>query len=187
MRVKLRYNAGMNITVFCSQYDVAEPYRAAVEDLAQRIAAGGHTLVFGGGDTGLMHTLALGVHTHGGRVVGVIRKPIAKEAYQDADEMHVVADTREMNRGLIERGDVIVALIGGVGTLNELSDLLRSLKNGTSRKPVVVVNTDGFYDGLKQQLLRMQKEGFVRDDVMRSVCFADTPEDAMRYIEGNGN
>ena len=177
----------MNIAVFCSQNEVAGKYKNAAEEFAQLIAQGKHTLVWGGTDEGLMHIIAEGTHRGGARTIGVIREQIKDRAYKDADEMIVVKDAREMNRGLIERGDVIVALIGGVGTLNELSDVLRMKKNGTGAKPIIVVNTDNFYGGFKQQLERMHNENFIRDDVMESIYFADTPKDAMRYINEHGN
>lgn len=177
----------MNIAVFCSQYDVADKYKDAAATLARLIAGGGHTLIFGGGDEGLMHVMAEGVHIGGGKVLGVMREAIKDKAYKDADELIVVPDAREMNRGIIERGEVIIVLVGGIGTLNEVTDVLRATKNGTQAKPVVMVNTDNFYEGFKQQLQRMSDEGFLRDDVMSSVRFADTPEDAMRYITTYGN
>ena len=176
----------MNIAVFLSQYDVEGKYAALAADMATRIAKGGHTLIFGGGDEGLMGVIAHAARGAGGQVVGVIREAIKHKAFKDADEMIVVDGTNEMNGGIIQRADHFVVLIGGIGTLNELTAIVRMKKNGESDKGVIIVNTDGFYEGLKQQLSRMGKEGFLRDDVIRSVKFVDTPEDAMRYIEGNG-
>ena len=174
----------MNVGVFLSQYDVAGKYTAVVEALGRAIAARKHTLVFGGCDEGLMHVIAETVHQNGAPVVGVIRAPIAHKSYKEADETVVVADGHEMNLGLIKRADVVVVLIGGIGTLNELTAVVRMKKNAEADKPVVVVNTDHFYDGFRQQLQQMSDEGFLRADVMESVHFVDTPEDAMRYIEG---
>lgn len=167
---------------FLSQYDVADTYTGVVETLGRLIAEHKHTLVFGGGDEGLMHVLAETVHQKGGRVVGVIREPIKDRAYKDADEMIVVKDAKEMNLGLIAHSQAVVVLAGGIGTLNELTEIVRMKKNGEQDKPVVVVNTGGFYDGLKQQLERMSHEGFLRDDVAQSVHFAETPEAAMDYM-----
>ncbi|MEK7480321.1 MAG: TIGR00730 family Rossman fold protein [Patescibacteria group bacterium] len=179
----------MNIAVFCSQYDVAEKYRKDAETLARLIAKGGHTLVFGGFDEGLMGVIADTAHRAGGRVVGIISERIKDSAYKLADEMVVVRDTLEMNRELIGRGDVIVVLVGGIGTLNELTDVLRMKKNGLldGTKHIVIVNTDGFYEKFKEQLEKMNAEGFLKKEVMDAVHFADTPEAAMRYIEHNGN
>lgn len=175
----------MNITVFCSQYEVAEQYRAAAESFARLIAKGGHTLIWGCGDEGLMHTIGASAQESGGRVVGVIREHIKDKAFKSTDEIIVVKDTSEMNRGLIERGDVIVVLIGGIGTLNELTDVLRMKKNGFLDKRTVVLNTAGFYEHFKKQLTLMYEQGFLRKDVFDSVHFSDTPEEAMRYIESH--
>ena len=172
----------MNIAVFLSQYGVAEKCEKTAETFARLIAKHGHALVWGGGDEGLMHTIAETAHRGGARTIGVIREQIKGKAYKDADEMIVVKDAKEMNLGLIERGDAIVALAGGIGTLNEITEVLRMRKNGLLNKPTVVINTDNFYGGLKQQLQKMHNEGFLKTDVMQSVYFADTPEDAMDYL-----
>lgn len=177
----------MNVAVFLSQYDVAGKYTVVVETFARLIAEHKHTLVFGGGDEGLMHVIADTVHRRGARVIGVIRASIKDKAYTDSDETVVVKDAHEMNLGLIERGDVIVVLAGGIGTLNEITEVLRMRKNGLLNKPTIVINTDHFYDGLKQQLQKMHSGGFLKDDVLQSVYFADTPKDAMRYINEYGH
>lgn len=172
----------MNIAVFLSQYDVANKYTVVVETLARLIAKHKHTLVFGGGDEGLMHVLADTAHRNGAFVIGVISARMRDIRYKDADEMHVVKDSHEMNLGLIARADAVVVLTGGIGTLDELMALVRMKKNGEQDKPTIVVNTDHFYDGLKQQLQRMTDEGFLKKEVMDSVYFANTPEEAMEYI-----
>lgn len=177
----------MRIAVFCSQYDVAEKYRFAATTLAQLIADQGHSLVWGGADEGLMGLIARTAKRGGSRVIGVIREQIKSKAYKNADEMIVVKDAKEMNLGLIERGDAIVVLPGGIGTLNELTEVLRMVKNGLLDKCIAVVNTNKFYAGFKQQLQKMHDEGFLSDDVMQSVYFAHTPEDAMKYIQQHGN
>ncbi|MSU74038.1 TIGR00730 family Rossman fold protein [Candidatus Kaiserbacteria bacterium] len=176
----------MNIAVFLSQYDVAGKYVGVVEALGKSIALGKHTLIFGGCNEGLMHVIAQTAHDSGAKVVGVIRAPIAHKAYPDADEIFIVKDAYEMNVGLIERADCIVVLAGGIGTLNELTAIVRMKKNAEHDTKTVVVNTGGFYDGLRTQLERMHAEGFLREDVMQSVHFVSTPEEAMGYIEAYG-
>ncbi|MBI4128562.1 MAG: TIGR00730 family Rossman fold protein [Parcubacteria group bacterium] len=173
----------MNITVFCSQYEIAENYKKAAQTLARLIGERDHTLVWGGTDTGLMGVIARSAQENGARVVGIIREKIRDRAYKNADEMIVVKDSKEMNLGLIERGDVIVVFPGGIGTLNELTEVLRMKKNGLLDKPTVVVNTDGFYDSFREQLLKMHDEGFLNREVIDSVHFAPTPEEAIRFAE----
>jgi|SRR3989338_1029628 len=172
----------MNIAVFCSQYDVAEKYKDVAATFARLIAKQGHSLVWGGADEGLMGLIAHTAQDGGAKVTGVIREKIKDKAYKNADEMIIVKDAKEMNIGLIERGDVIIVLVGGIGTLNELTEVLRMRKNGLLNKPTIVLNTDNFYDGFKQQLQKMHSEGFLNDDVVQSVYFADTPEEAMDHI-----
>ncbi|MEK7107141.1 MAG: TIGR00730 family Rossman fold protein [Patescibacteria group bacterium] len=175
----------MNICVFCSQYEVSEKYKTDAETLARLIAEHKHTLVWGGADEGLMGLIARTAQRGGAKVIGVIREKIKDKAYKNADEMIVVKDAREMNLGLIERGDMIVVLVGGIGTLNEVTEVLRMRKNGLLNKQIIVINTDHFYDGFKAQLERMSAEGFLKKEVMDSAFFADTPEEAMWYIEKN--
>lgn len=176
----------MNIAVFCSQYDVAEKYKDVAATFARLIAKNGHDLVWGGADEGLMRILANTAKSGGSRIIGVIREQIKAKAHADADEMHVVGNAYEMNLGIIERGDVIVVLVGGIGTLNELTEVLRMKKNGLLNKRMIVVNTNQFYEGFKQQLQRMADEGFLKKEVRDSVYFADTPEEAMRHLESHG-
>lgn len=173
----------MNICVFCSQYDVAEKYQNAARELAALIGKGRHTLVFGGCNTGLMGVVAETAKKEGARVVGVIRERIKDKAYKDADEMIIVKDSNEMNRGLIERADALVVLVGGIGTLNELTEVLRMVKNGLLEKPIAVVNTNDFYKNFKLQLQKMHEEDFLTEKVMSSVRFAETPEEALAYLE----
>ncbi|HEY4513741.1 MAG TPA: TIGR00730 family Rossman fold protein [Candidatus Paceibacterota bacterium] len=177
---------GMNITVFCSQYDVADKYKETAKEFAELLATGGHTLVWGCGDEGLMHIIADAAQSGGARIVGVIREEIKEKAFKTADEVIIVPNAYEMNLGLIERGDAIVSLVGGIGTLNELTEVIRMRKNGKHNKPLVIVNTDNFYGGLKGQLEKMHSEGFLTENVMDAIYFADTPTDAMSYIENHG-
>ena len=172
----------MNIGVFCSQYEVEEKYKKATEELGKLIAAGKHTLVWGGAAEGLMELLPKTVQDGGARIVGVVREPIAHKAFKTADEMHIVPNAYEMNMGIIKRSDVIMVLVGGIGTLNEVTEIIRMNKNGQHAKRVIFINTDGFYDGFKTQFERMAREGFVRADVAAAVYFANTPEAAFAYL-----
>lgn len=176
----------MNIAVFCSQYEVAEKYKEAAESVARLIAERGHALVWGGADEGLMGLIATTAKRGGSRIVGVIRDPIKDKAHAEADEMHIVPNAHEMNLGIINRSDAVIALPGGIGTLNELTELIRMNKNGQHAKPVAFVSVDGFYDGFRQQLERMREEGFIKKEVLKCVHFADTPKGAMEYAEASG-
>ncbi len=177
----------MTIGVFCSQYDVASKYTDVAKEFGRLIASHRHTLVWGGADGGLMGIIAETAQKGGARIIGVIREAIQAYAKKESDEMHIVPNVHEMNLGIINRADVVCALVGGIGTLNELTEVIRMNKNKQHAKSVIFINTDGFYTGLREQLRRMSEEGFIREDVTQSVYFADTPEDAMRYIEQYGH
>lgn len=176
----------MNVAVFLSQYDVAGKYTSVVEELGRAIAAHKHALVFGGTNEGLMHVIAETVHKNGGRVVSVVRTAVQDRMYKGADETILVENSQTMNTQIIERAEAVVVLIGGIGTLNELTAVVRMVKNAEGGKRSVVVNTDGFYNGLRAQLQRMSDEGFLLPEVTASIHFVDTPEEAMRYIESYG-
>ncbi len=104
----------MNIGVFCSQYDVAEKYTKDAEKLARLIGEGGHSLIWGGADEGMMGLIASTAKVNGSKIIGVMREILKTKAKKDADEMHIVSNAYEMNLGIIERSDVIIALTGGI-------------------------------------------------------------------------
>lgn len=173
----------MNICVFCSMYEVDKKYTEPAAEFARMIGEGGHTLVWGGTDSGIMHVIAEEARRAGARLVGVIRKKIKNTAYKNTDELVVVAGSKEMNLALIERAEAIALLVGGVGSLNEVTEILRMVKNKDAKRPIIVLNTDGFYDGFRQQLERMHNEGFVTTEVFEAIRFVDTPREVMEYIE----
>ena len=175
----------MNITIFCSAADVADVYTAAARDLATSIAQKGHTLVWGGSNVGTMKVIADAAQAAGGKIVGVSVERLKASARAGADEMIVTKDWPERRATLLSRGDAIVVLPGGLGTLDEVSDVLEQKKQHFHNKPVVFLNTDGFYEGFKQQLERMEREGFLPHQLSEFAHFVDTPDAVMRYIESH--
>ncbi|ATL69643.1 LOG family protein [Nocardia terpenica] len=176
----------MRICVFLSAADLDERYTAAAREFARLLGKDGHTLVWGGTDAGLMKVVADGVQESGGRLVGVSVEFLAHKARPNADEMIVAADLGERKARLLAQADAVVVLVGGTGTLDEATEILELKKHGLNRMPVVVLNTAGFYDGLRGQLERMQAEGFLPRPLTDLVHFADTPADALAYLEAAG-
>ena len=166
--------------------DVAPVYMDAASDLATRIGADGHTLVWGGSNLGMMKGIADAAQGAGGKIVGVSMELFQDKARPNADEMIIAPTLAERKRLLLERGDAIIALPGGFGTLDEVTEVIELKKQKAHNKPIVVLNTDGFYDGLKTQLERMESEGFFFDTLANYVYFAPTPEDAMDYLRSYG-
>ena len=173
----------MRICVFCSAADLDERYTKPAGEFAELIGRGGHTLVWGGSDTGLMKVMADGVRRAGGRLAGVSVEFLAHKARPDADEMVITRDLAERKAQLLSRADAVVIMVGGTGTLDEATEILELKKHGMHTKPVVLLNAAGFYDGLKQQLQRMDNEGFLPLPLTELVLFAEDPLGAIAYLE----
>lgn len=173
----------MRICVFLSAADLPERYTEPAREFAERLGRAGHTLVWGGSDVGLMKVVADGVRAAGGRLYGVSVGFLQAKARADADEMVIAADLAQRKRLLVERADAVVIMVGGTGTLDEATEILELKKHGHTDKPVVLLNTAGFYDGLREQFRRMEAEGFLPRPVAELIRFAEEPADALAYLE----
>lgn len=173
----------MRICVFLSAADLDERYTGPTRDFAERLGKGGHTLVWGGSDVGLMKVLADGVRDAGGRLVGVSVDFLSASVRAEADEMVVASDLAERKKLLLEKADAVVVLVGGTGTLDEATEILELKKHGHTTKPIVLLNTAGFYDGLKQQFQRMEAEGFLPLPLADLVRICDKPAEVFAYLE----
>lgn len=173
----------MNITVFCSVQEVAERYTNAAREFATLMARGGHTLVWGGSNNGTMKVIADAAQEAGGRIVGVSVEPIKSRARPNADEMIIARNWPERRATLLARADAIAVLPGGLGTLDEITEVLEYKKQNLHSKPIVFLNIDGFYDGLSLQFERMGAEGFLPHALSEYLFFATTAREAIAYIE----
>lgn len=109
-----------------------------------------------------MRVIADAAQEGGGKIVGVSVEPIAFRARPNADEMIIAKDWPERRATLLARADAIAVLPGGLWTLDEVTEVLEYKKQNAHNKPIVFINTDGFYDGLRTQFERMDREGFSR-------------------------
>lgn len=173
----------MNIGVFCSASDVEKKYTEPAIEFAKLLANAGHHLVWGGSDRGLMKLVADTFQTSGGKIYGVSMEILRSHARKNADEMTVAKDLGERKAMMLKRSDVVVMMVGGIGSLDEVMGVLELKKHRVHQKPVVVLNTRDFYRGLHVQLKRMRDDGFIDRPLDELIHFADTPKDAMRYIE----
>ncbi len=172
----------MNIGVFCSAAELDSVYTEAAREFAELLGKRGHSLVWGGSDSGLMKVVADGVQGAGGRLIGVSVEFLRDVARPDTDEMAVAADLAERKALLLDRADAVVVLVGGTGTLDEATEILELRKHGMHSKPVVVLNTAGFYNGLQQQMTRMEAEGFLPVPLADLVSFADDGPQALELL-----
>jgi uncharacterized protein (TIGR00730 family) len=173
----------MNICVFLSAADLDERYTRPAREFAELLGRGGHTLVWGGSDVGLMKVVADGVQEAGGRLLGVSVEFLADRARKGVEQMVIAPDLAERKRLLLEHADAVVVMVGGTGTLDEATEILELKKHGHTDKPVVLLNSAGFYDGLKEQFRRMEDEGFLPRPLTELVFFAEEPVGALAYLE----
>jgi len=175
----------LSLTVYCaSSKRVARPYLDVATELGRLIAQRGHTLVYGGGNIGLMGALAQSALMHGGKVQGVILTEFIERGYaQSGHEMHSVDDMRSRKRGLDEFGDAYIALPGGFGTLEEILEMISFKQLGFHHKPIVFVNTDQYFDGLLQQFERGFAEAFIHERFRELYTVVKTPVEALEVIE----
>jgi len=168
-----------NICVFLSANEVAEKYTRPARKLARLLAKNGFNFIWGGSDRGLMKVAADEVQKRGGKIIGITMKLIKDTCKKDADEMIVAKDLRERKKLMLEKSDAFVALVGGIGTIDEVTELLELKKHRTHEKPIIFLNTDNFYSGLKQQLKKMEKEGFLPRKLSELAYFANNPEEVI--------
>ncbi|QPJ65079.1 MAG: TIGR00730 family Rossman fold protein [Candidatus Nitrohelix vancouverensis] len=139
------------ICVFCASSDQAAPaFKQAARDMGAEIGRREWTMVYGGASIGLMGEAARAVHSSGGKVVGVIPQFLMEKeiGFLDADEMIVTPDMRKRKTIMEERSDAFIALPGGIGTLEEIMEILTLIHLQVTSKPMVLVNIDGYYDAL---------------------------------------
>lgn len=143
---------------------VREEYAEAARRLGRELAGRGQTLVYGGGNIGLMGVLAQTVMREGGHVIGVIPEALTKREVADytISDLRIVGSMHERKALMSELSDGVIALPGGLGTLEELFEVLTWSQLGIHGKPVALLNAGGYFDTLLEFLDRAVDEGFLR-------------------------
>jgi len=175
-----------SICVFSSSSEAVAPeFFQVAAHLGAGLARRRFTLLYGGGRVGLMGALARSVHQHGGRVVGVIPGFLREReiAYEAADELIVTRDLRERKAVLEARADAFIALPGGFGTLEEILEILTLKQLQQHNKPVVFLNTGGFFDPLLEFFNRLYDGRFAKEAYRQLYHAATGPDEAFAYVE----
>jgi uncharacterized protein (TIGR00730 family) len=174
------------ICVFCASSSTLDQKWL---DLATRtgteLAARGHTLVSGGGCVGMMGAVADGTRAAGGHTLGVIPQSLVdlEVADTDSDELIVTTDMGARKNLMIERSDAFITLPGGLGTLDELFEVWTTATLDLHRKPIILLDPDGFYDGLLAWLTQLADTAFVRTAALDRVVVAKSIAAALDLIE----
>jgi cytokinin riboside 5'-monophosphate phosphoribohydrolase len=175
------------ICVFCSSSDAVDPmYFDAANELGATMAQRGIGLVYGGSNIGLMGTVARAVHQHGGQVIGVIPQTIHARgiAYDTADELIITRDLRERKGVMEARADAFVTLAGGFGTLEEVVEVITLKQLQTHVKPIILLNTGGFYDPLITLFEHFYAQHFAKPDQRQLYYIAPDVGSAFTYLDG---
>ena len=175
-----------SIALFCGSSEGKEPiYLQAAQEFGRVCAQKGITLYYGGAALGLMKAAADTSREAGGRVVGITPHFFSNQSVVDqtVQDMRVVESMSERKQEFEKLADAFVILPGGYGTLDELFEILTDAQLGLHQKPIVVLNTNGYYNHLIQLLNHFNQEGFLRDFHRQLVIFVDQVDEIFIQLE----
>ena len=176
----------MNIGIFCSANNSIEPvYFEKTAELGRWMGHNGHTLVFGGCNMGLMECVAKAVHQAGGHTIGVVPRIIEEggRTSRFVDEQVNCENLSDRKELLLQHSDVVVALPGGIGTLDEVFTVAASYTIGYHQKPILLYNINGFWDSLIALLNDLSERGMVRGRWRDYILTASTLEELVVYFK----
>ena len=174
------------ICVFCaSSSTLDQQWLDLATQLGKALGPRGHSLVSGGGCVGMMGAVADGARAGGAHTLGVIPQALVDLEVADAgsDELIVTADMGERKNIMIDRSDAFITLPGGLGTLDELFEVWTTATLDLHRKPIVLLDPTGFYDGLWGWLTRLADTEFVRRPALAQVTVVRSIDEALDVIE----
>jgi len=174
------------VCVYCGSGAGENPaFADAAQALGESFAAAGTRLVYGGGDLGLMGIIARAVLGNGGKVTGIMPAFLhnRERMLKDVSELVIVDTMHERKHLMFERSDAFVALPGGLGTLEEFVEQLTWSQLGRHRKPIVLVNIDGFWDPLLDLFAKMDSQNFIRSGFELKMTVAESADDVLPMIE----
>jgi uncharacterized protein (TIGR00730 family) len=176
----------MNVCVYCSSSDrVDRVYFEVAQRLGRLLGERKNSLVYGGGNTGPMRDLAEAVKAAGGRVLSVIPKMFDERGlrFGRADEVVVTANLQERRMTMLRDSDVFVALPGGFGTLEEVTENLTLRQLDVHHRPLCLVNVNGFWDPFTAFLDQLVEGHFIKPEHRQMVHVAASPEEALEYLD----
>lgn len=174
------------VCVFCASSSTLEQrWLDLATETGKELAARGHTLVSGGGRVGMMGAVADGARSGGAHTLGVIPQSLVDLEVADtaSDELIVTGDMGARKNLMIERSDAFLALPGGLGTLDELFEVWTTATLDLHRKPIVLLDPDGFYAGLMAWLGGLAESRFVRRPALERITLVGTLPAALDAVE----
>jgi|TARA_B100000965_G_scaffold266856_1_gene225530 uncharacterized protein (TIGR00730 family) len=174
-----------HISIFCGAHEGKNPkYAEAARSVSECIAKQGINVVFGGGNVGLMKIISDTALDNGVEVLGISLKSLhALELANPRLKEIVVAETLlDRKDEFMSRSDAFIVLPGGVGSLDELAEIMASNQLGIINKPVGILNTEGYYDHLLEWFNNAVKEGFISSSNLNELLVSDSPEELVEMV-----
>ena len=175
-----------NICVFASSSNyLAEVYYEDSKELGKLIGQNGYNIVYGGSTLGMMWACAEQVKLNGGKIYGVMPQRLVDMGCRtdNCDEFHLAQGMRDRKQTMDDLSDAIIALAGGFGTLEELAEMIVQKQLGYNKKPIVILNTNNFYDKLLEFFDVIIEEKFANKISKELYFVAKTPQEAIDYIK----
>lgn len=178
----------MNVAIYCaSSNNIDRKFFEAAQRIGQLLAEEGYDIINGAGSDGLMAAVTDASLKHGGKVIGIIPSFMVNNNWhhKGLTEMIETPDMHTRQRMMAEKASAVIALAGGIGTLAELSEVICWKQLGIYSMPVIILNTDGYWTPLLQQLKSAESQGFMSREKSVVWQVADTPEEALEIIRQN--
>ncbi len=175
-----------NVCIFASSCNFLEQsYYDAAEELGKLIAQENMNMVYGGSCLGLMWACAKQVREHGKRLIGIMPEKLKEmDVFSEyCDEFYVTPCMRSRKAKMDELSDALIALPGGFGTLEELSEMIVQKQLGYNKKAIVILNTNGFYDDLLEFFENIIRQKFANKKAQNLYFIAKTPQEAILYLK----
>lgn len=176
----------MRICVFCSsKLNFSEELVHSSREFAHWMGKSQHTLVYGGASVGMMGVLADGVLSVGGNVVGILPKGLfaAEVPHRKIQLLLEVEDMMERKRQMIQRSDVFVILPGGVGTLDELLEVITWKCVGAINLPIVILNIDGFWSSFLAMMKDLKEKNVLDENLLESYIVVSNYDDLKKHLK----
>ncbi len=173
------------VCVFCSSSNtLAKEFYSDADKLGVLLAKSDFDLVYGGSSVGTMYSIAKSAKANGAKIYGVMPKKLYGFGVHstECDEFHLTDNMRDRKSKLDELSDAVIAMAGGFGTLEEVSEILCHKQLGYNNKPIVFLNTNGFYNHLIEFFNTIMEQSFAKDTAKNLYYIANSPEDAVQYI-----
>jgi uncharacterized protein (TIGR00730 family) len=172
----------MNVCIFCGSGKGKNPvFAEAAQELASHLFHSQSTLIYGGGNIGLMGIIADKMIAIGGNVIGIIPDFLMKKevGHKGITHLEVVGSMHERKRRMADLSDVFIALPGGWGTLDELAEILTWKQLGLIKGEIGILNTNNYFDALIAQMEKMVDEGFLHQNSLKEVKISDSPQELL--------